>query len=155
MVQGGVLACGGPLLIQAGHRSRTFVARCWRIAYLSYDRRMFRFVLIVLMLLQPLQWAWSAVHATADTAHALGHESSQKSVKAIEKAAACGLVSDTASSHACHDNHTHNSTVLGVGYDDKHFAEPSFERTAAHRDAPLFDSALLTTIERPKWIATR
>ena len=116
---------------------------------------MFRFVLIALMLLQPLQWAWSAVHVTADAAHALGHQSSQKPVKPIEKAAACGLVGDAANGHACHDNHTHNSTVLGVGYDDKHFAQPSLERTAAHRDELLFDSALLTTIERPKWIATR
>ena len=125
------------------------------LAHVLYDPGMFRFVLIVLMLLQPLQWAWSAVHVTADAAHALGHKSPQKPVKSIEKAAACSLVGDTASSHACHDNHTHNSTVLGVGYDDKHFAQPSFERTAAHRDAPLFDSALLTTIERPKWIAAR
>ena len=125
------------------------------LTHLLYDPGMFRFVLIVLMLLQPLQWAWSAVHATADAAHALGHQSPQKPVKSIEKAAACGLVSDTANSHACHDNHTHNSTVLGVGYDATHFAQPSLEKTAVHRDALLFDSALLTTIERPKWIATR
>ncbi len=119
---------------------------------------MFRLVLIALMLLQPLQWAWSAVHATADAAHALSHQSqhqSQISIEPIHKAASCGLVSGAANGHACHDNHTHSGMELGLSGGNKQLAQPFAATPTGCRHALLFDSACLATIDRPKWFATR
>lgn len=118
-------------------------------------RAMLRLVLIALMLLQPLQWAWAAVHITADAAHSMSHRPAEQAVHLLESVAACGLSGDTADSHACHDNHTHNTTVLGLGADINPLVCSATGRQRTRADAPPFDSAWLSTIERPKWIATR
>jgi len=118
-------------------------------------RAMLRLVLIVLMLLQPLQWAWAAVHITADAAHAVSHRPTEQAVNTLESVTACSLMGNAADGHACHDNHTHNTTALGLGTDINPLACPSTGRQRARADAPQFDSAWLSSIERPKWIAAR
>ena len=118
-------------------------------------RAMFRLVLIALMLLQPLQWAWAAVHITADAAHSVTHRQTEQAVNTLDSVAACSLLGDAVEGHACHDNHTHTTTVLGLGADIHPLACPSTGRQQARADAARFDSAWLSTIERPKWIATR
>lgn len=116
---------------------------------------MFRFVLIALMLLQPLQWAWSAVQVTADAAHGLGHQRSHEAFEPVEVLAACALTSGAAHAHACHDNHSHGGNELGLGEHGGFVAgRPAVSQTVC-RNSPLFDSACAESIDRPKWVATR
>lgn len=117
-------------------------------------RAMFRLVLIALMLLQPLQWAWAAVHITADAAHSVSHLPTEQAVNTLESVVACSLLGDAVDGHACHDNHTHNTTILGLSADINPLACPS-DRQRVRADTAQFDSAWLSTIERPKWTATR
>jgi hypothetical protein len=118
-------------------------------------RAMFRFVLIALMLLQPLQWAWAAVHITSEAVHAVSHLHTERPVKTLESVAACSLLGDAVDGHGCQDNHTHNTTVLGLGADINPLAQPSQSPQRVRADAAQFDSAWLSSIERPKWMAAR
>ena len=69
--------------------------------------------------------------------------------------AACSLFGDGVSSHSCHDNHTHSTADLCTDTCVANFALVYFGQTSSGREAPLFDSIALKSIERPKWITTR
>ena len=116
---------------------------------------MFRLLLITLMLMQPIQWAWAVVHITSDAAHAVTHKSVKETVKAIESVTVFSLSGDAADGHASHDNHIHNTIVLGLSNDIYHFSHLLTGGKLVNVEAPLFNTSLLADIERPKWIATR
>jgi hypothetical protein len=116
---------------------------------------MFRFVLIALMLLQPLQWTLAAVHIASDAAHGASHRHTDPAASTLASAGACNVLGHMSDAHACHDNHTHTTTVLGPGADPHVSAHGSTGCQRIHAEAPRFDSVWLTPIERPKWMATR
>ena len=120
---------------------------------------MIRLVLIALMLLQPLQWAWAAVHITADAAHAVSHgPNAQRSVAAValvENALSCSLLDDGSGSHSCHDNQVHHLVDLGLDIATNQDFKPDMPTALASGLVAHSTSALAPTIERPNWIATR
>lgn len=116
---------------------------------------MLRLLLITLMLLQPLQWAWAAVHVTFEAAHAVSHPHSEKTIPSIESIAACSLMGDVDHGQSCHDNHTHNTTVLGLGADVDQVRPPDSGGRISPVKGWVFTSSVVSDIERPKWVATR
>ena len=120
---------------------------------------MIRLVLIALMLLQPLQWAWAAVHITADAAHAASHGPAvPKTVAAdalVENVLSCSLLDDGSGSHSCHDNQVHHSVDLGLDIATNQDFKPDMPTTLASGLVAHSTSALAPTIEPPNWIATR
>ncbi|MFM9902434.1 MAG: hypothetical protein ACKVOT_15590 [Polaromonas sp.] len=116
---------------------------------------MFRLLLIALMLLQPLQWAWAEVHVTLDAAHAVSHKHVATTIPSFESIAACSLMGDVADGHSCHDNHTHNTTVLGLIATIDPVSGPAISGKNISAHAVLLASPVAADIERPKWIATR
>ena len=121
----------------------------------SYHHVMLRLLLITLMLLQPIQWAWAAVHVTSDAAHAVTHKHNEKTTPSVESVVACSLMGDAADGHSCHDNHTHNTTVLGLVATIDPVSGPAISGKNISAHAVLLASPVAADIERPKWIATR
>jgi len=116
---------------------------------------MFRFLLIALMLMQPIQWVGAAIHITSDVAHSVTHKSSGETIQVIEKVAVCSLIGGAADSHSCHDHHNHTTTVLGLCGDIKYDAHFAFSSKFYVFEAAPFASTAGANIERPKWIAAR
>ena len=121
----------------------------------SYDHAMLRLLLITLMLLQPIQWAWAAVHVTSDAAHAITHNYIKEAAPSVEIVVACSLMGDAADGHSCHDNHTHNATVLGLGNDDHYFKHHEVSGKITFVNSLRFAPLWVADIDRPKWIAAR
>ena len=124
---------------------------------------MFRLVLILLMLIQPLQWAWANVHITADAAHSVSHGAMVALDPVSESLSSFNgpddsvksSVSSGVNNHTCHDNNFHHTTVLGLGGEFNALLLPGLHAVLAHSQLAAFDSVSLGSIERPKWIATR
>lgn len=112
-----------------------------------------RFLLIVLLVLQPLQWGWANTHVTEEAAHAVSHGHTASMPAPIEVAPTCELA-HAGDSHACHDNHTHHTTVLGLMSDTQVAPfPPSTTLARAHLNPPV-PSSPAARIERPKWHTT-
>jgi len=132
---------------------------------------MFRLALILLMLIQPFQWAWANVHITADAAHSVSHSAmealdlaseSLSSFSAPDDGVKSGVHSEVNSGvnngvngHSCHDNNFHHPTVLGLGGEVDALLLPGLHAVLAHSQLAAFDSVSPGSIERPKWFATR
>ena len=135
---------------------------------------MFRLALILLMLIQPFQWAWANVHITADAAHSVSHSAMEALDPALESLISLsswsvpddgiksevnsgvnGSVNGSVSGHTCHDNNFHHTTVLGLGGEVDALLLPGLHAVLAHSQLAAFDSVSPGSIERPKWFATR
>lgn len=113
-----------------------------------------RFLLIVLLVLQPLQWGWANTRLTSETAHAVSHGHANKAVALFEVAPSCALAHADASNHACHDNHTHHITVLGLMSATQPMSGAYAPSLAHTRLSEPVESTRHTRIERPKWPTT-
>lgn len=113
-----------------------------------------RFILILVLVFQPLQWGWANVHAAADTAHAVSHDHGHGTATVLEIAPTCDLAHAADGTQACHDHHAHHLTVLGFGPEPQ--AAPADRAASAVDSAPgdPIRSLSLTRIERPKWFTT-
>ena len=128
---------------------------------------MFRLALILLMLLQPFQWAWANVYTTADAAYSVSHSAmealdlaseSLTSFSAPDDGVKSGVYSGINSGvngHTCNDNNFLHTTVLGLGGEVDALLLPGLHAVLAHSQLAAFDSVWIGSIERPKWFATR
>lgn len=114
-----------------------------------------RLLLIVLLVLQPLQWGWANTHVTEEIAHTLSHGHAHVSpvFVPIEVAPICDLA-HADSSHACHDNHTHHTTVLGLMSDEPALPIPFSPMLASAYASERIRPSPSARIERPKWHTT-
>ena len=127
---------------------------------------MFRLALILLMLVQPFQWAWANVHITADAVHSVSHsalEALEPTSESLTSLTSLSVphdgvksgVNSGVNSHTCHDNNFHHTTVLGLGGEVDALLLPGLHAVLAHSQLAAFDSVSPGSIERPKWFATR
>lgn len=116
---------------------------------------MLRTLVIAVFLFQSLQMGWASAHAAAEAGHAVVHGHGPVAATVLEIATLCDDCHADGTLHACHDNHTHHTTVVGLGTDNP----PVWPNTAvaglagprAHEHLP---SGAPARIERPKWATT-
>jgi len=115
---------------------------------------MLRYLLIVVFVFQSLQMGLANAHVTAEMAHAVVHGHASVVTTDLEISPNCDHCQIDGSSHACHDNHSHHTTVIGLGSDHILLRNPGDTGLGYVTSSPHISSGSLSRIERPKWATT-
>ncbi len=115
---------------------------------------MLRYLLIVVFVFQSLQMGLANAHVTAEMAHAVVHGHASVVTTDLEISPNCDHCQIDGKSHACHDNHTHHTTVVGLGSDHILWRNASEAGLGSSDSSPHLSPGSLARIERPKWATT-
>ncbi|MGY8903540.1 MAG: hypothetical protein ACKVIH_03205 [Burkholderiales bacterium] len=115
---------------------------------------MLRYLLIVVFAFQSLQMGLANAHVTAEVAHAVVHGHASVVTTDLEISPNCDHCQIDGESHACHDNHAHHTTVIGLGSDHHLWRNADEVGLGCPVGPPHISSGSLSRIERPKWATT-
>ncbi|MES3009750.1 MAG: hypothetical protein V4738_03135 [Pseudomonadota bacterium] len=115
---------------------------------------MLRYLLIAVFVFQSLQMGLANARVTAEAAHAVAHGHASAVIAELEISPNCDNCQIDGHSHQCHDNHTHHTTVVGLGSDHPLWVNASGAGLGISGGSALLSSGSLSRIERPKWATT-
>ena len=124
------------------------------IAAVVSSKAMWRWLLIFVFVFQFLQMGLANAHVTAETAHAVAHGHAATVTTDLEISPNCEHCQTDGTSHACHDNHSHHTPVVGLGLDPLLWLNASDTGLGISGTSTRLSSGSLARIDRPKWATT-
>ncbi|MES2424454.1 MAG: hypothetical protein V4562_08505, partial [Pseudomonadota bacterium] len=115
---------------------------------------MWRYLLVFVFVFQALQMGLASAHVTAEAAHAVAHGHADSVPADLELSPTCDHCQLDGRGHPCHDNHSHHSTVVGLGSEHPFWLDAA--ATGLHRRAvaEALPAGAFSRIEKPKWHTT-